>query len=68
MSGFPAQLRALRKRLSLSRAQAADILGISVAAIGHYERGIRQPPDDPIRSKSQILADLERLAKQRETK
>lgn len=60
---FPAKLKSLRKRLGLSQTEAADLLGLSRQAVAYYEQGRREPPDEPIRSKAQILADLERAAK-----
>lgn len=60
---FATQLRQLRTDLGLSQARAAEILGLSRGAIAYYESGKREPPNEPIRSKDQILADLERLAR-----
>jgi len=60
---FAAQLRKLRTDLGLTQAQAAELLGLSRGAIAYYEAGKRQPPDEPIRSKDQVLADLRRLAR-----
>ena len=59
---FSAQLKKLRTDLGLSQSRAAELLGLSRGAIAYYESGKREPPDEPIRSKDQILADLERLA------
>ena len=59
---FATQLKNLRTDLGLSQARSAELLGISRGAIACYESGKREPPDEPIRSKDQILADLERLA------
>lgn len=33
----------IRKKYGLTRASIANATGLSVAAIGHYERGDRQP-------------------------
>lgn len=60
---FADDLRRLRTDLGISQARAAEMLGLSRVAIAFYETGKRQPPDEPIRSKEQILADLERLAR-----
>ncbi len=60
---FSDQLRTLRTDLGLSQARAAELLGLSRGTIASYELSKREPPDEPIRSKSQILADLERLAR-----
>lgn len=60
---FATQLRQLRADLGLSQARAAELLGLSRGAIAYYESGKREPPDEPVRSKGQILADLERLAR-----
>ena len=59
---FATQLKNLRTDLGLSQSRAAELLGLSRGAIAYYESGKREPPDEPIRSKDQILADLERLA------
>ena len=37
------ELRAIRKRLGLKQAEAADIFGGGVNAFSEYERGVRQP-------------------------
>lgn len=60
---FADDLRNLRTDLGLSQARAAEILGLSRGAIAYYESGKREPPDEPIRSKQQILDDLKRLAR-----
>lgn len=64
---FATQLRQLRTDLGLSQTRAAELLGLSRGAIAYYESGQREPPDDPVRSKAQILADLERLARDKKT-
>lgn len=63
---FATKFRNLRKRLGLSQAEAGELLGLSRQAITFYEGGDRCPPVEPVRTQAQILADLERLAKQRE--
>lgn len=60
---FAVEFKALRTDLGLTQARAAELLGLSRGAIAYYEAGKRQPPDEPIRSKQQILADLARLAR-----
>jgi transcriptional regulator with XRE-family HTH domain len=59
---FATQLRQLRTDLGLSQARAAELLGLSRGAIAYYEAGKREPPDEPIRSKQQILDDLKSRA------
>ncbi|MFW6024037.1 MAG: helix-turn-helix domain-containing protein [Dichotomicrobium sp.] len=59
---FPTELRSLRDRLGISQAKVADILGVTRMTVYNWERGLSAPPDEPIRSKAQILAELEQAA------
>lgn len=40
----PAERRRLRKAAGLSQSELARIVGVSTAAIGHYETGLRNTP------------------------
>lgn len=51
-------LSAIRKKYGLTRASLATATGLSVAAIGHYERGDRQPR---ITTARKIVTELNRL-------
>lgn len=56
---FATQLRQLRTGLGLSQARAAELLGVTTNTIKNWEAERRQPPDDPILSKQQILQKLQ---------
>ena len=43
MSPFNINLRAAREKAGLTRQELADIVGISVSALGQYEQGRREP-------------------------
>ncbi|WP_236655341.1 helix-turn-helix domain-containing protein [Streptacidiphilus carbonis] len=43
----PAQRRALREAAGLSQAEVARIVGVTTAAVGHWETGVRQTPRNP---------------------
>lgn len=48
-------LRAAREALALSQADIAAKLGITPAAVGHYEKGIAKPPMERARQLARIL-------------
>jgi transcriptional regulator with XRE-family HTH domain len=45
----PEQRAELRKNLGLSQRELAAAVGVSEAAIGHWERGIRHPRGEHLR-------------------
>lgn len=65
---FCNDLRTLRKRLKISQAQAAEIIGVTPAAVGHYERGIRTPPTEPTITQGDIMSRLLSWEKQQREK
>lgn len=48
-------LRTAREALALSQADIAAKLGITPAAVGHYEKGIAKPPMERARQLARIL-------------
>ena len=42
-TAFPEQLRKLREKRQMSRKTLGECCGLSKNAIGHYERGTREP-------------------------
>lgn len=48
-------LRTAREALGLSQAEIATKLGITPAAVGHYEKGIAKPPMERARQLARIL-------------
>jgi transcriptional regulator with XRE-family HTH domain len=58
----PEQRAALRKNLGLSRRDLAEAVGVSEAAIGHWERGIRHPRGEYLRRYVDVLDVLKREA------
>ena len=44
----PAERRRLREASGLSQAELAHIVGVSTAAIGHWETGARSTPRGPL--------------------
>lgn len=48
-------LRTAREALALSQADIAAKLGITPAAVGHYEKGIAKPPLERARQLARIL-------------
>lgn len=51
------KLRKLRLSSSMTRQQLADMLGVTVSAIGMYEQGRRTPSDD-IKFKYSMMFDM----------
>ena len=54
MDNFGERLRAMRMRKGYTQHQLADTLGVSVSAVGMYERGLRKPTPE-------LLVRLSRL-------
>lgn len=57
-------LSEIRKNYGLTRASIANATGLSVAAIGHYERGDRQPRINTARKLVQAIGKLTNGAEQ----
>lgn len=51
------KLKKLRLSSSMTRQQLADMLGVTVSAIGMYEQGRRTPSDD-IKVKYSMMFDM----------
>lgn len=51
------KLRKLRLSSSMTRQQLADMLGVTVSAVGMYEQGRRTPSDD-IKVKYSMMFDM----------
>ncbi len=66
---FAQQLERAMQSHGLSQGKAARLLGVSRPTIANWLKGRpdgSEPPTEPVLTQAQILADLERLAKQRE--
>ena len=48
-------LRAAREKLGLSQGAVAEKLGITAAAVGHYESGIAKPPLERAQKLARVL-------------
>lgn len=43
MGGFAGRLKALREKKGLTQKALADIAGLSLKAVAHWEQGLREP-------------------------
>lgn len=58
MNDFASQLKQARSVAGLSQAQAAKLLGVCRQTVKSWEAGRREPPDNPILSKPQIIETI----------
>ena len=59
----PAEIKLLRQRLRLSQKRLAEELGVTLATVGRWECGIREPSPLAVRT-IELLLEVERLQQQ----